>query len=92
MATPVKFPGSNLTLNAAPEAEHNVASGMPAFTNGVGVITCWELTPEELKEVFETGRIWCTVMIGRMTQYPMFIGDEVSIRYVNADYGLPKKE
>lgn len=57
---PCKFDGANVVFGAAqPEyiplpAQVNPKSGV--------VLTCWKLTPEEVKKVQETGVIWVEML------------------------------
>lgn len=68
MATPIEFPESNTVLKAAPGTEEWVRDlpifrqGLSFLPNGVRmdqcVVSCWELSPEELAEVVKTGKIY----------------------------------
>lgn len=52
---PIKFPEANVTFGEnQPQFEP-----LPAFlaTNGV-VVSCWQLSPEEIEKIRETGCIW----------------------------------
>jgi hypothetical protein len=68
MATPVIFPEQNDVLKAQPGTESWVMD-LPIFRQGLSftadgqrldqcVVSCWELTPEELAEVQRTGRLY----------------------------------
>lgn len=56
---PIKFDGANVVFGAEqPEYEP-----MPArLTDDGVVISCWELTPEELEQVKKTGQIWLSML------------------------------
>lgn len=91
MAEAIEFPGVNCHLNAAPGTEHSVSSGLPVFRNGVSCVACWQLSAEELGDVIKSGgKVWVSVMFG-LSQPPMFVGSEETVRSVNADYGVWKK-
>ena len=59
---PIKFDGANIVFGAN-QPEYRP---LPAERVGNAVVgqinTCWELTPEELKTIAETGRIWLSVL------------------------------
>lgn len=68
MAQPVAFPEQNDVLPPFPGTEEWV-SPLPIFRQGLSftadgqrldqcVVSCWELTPEELAEVQRTGRVY----------------------------------
>ena len=59
MAEMRHFPESNCTL-LAPECREDVAD-LPVFRHNGGVISCWQLTEEEVSEVMRTGLIWLHV-------------------------------
>lgn len=92
MAAPVDFTGTNLVLNP-PDGEEDRVSAMRAFTNGHVVVSCWELTPEEIEFVVRTGRIFVAQWSGK-TIFPTFVGDARSTRALVADYGrtIPQQE
>ena len=83
MSRPVPFTGCNLRL-VAPEGRDDVEP-LDAFTNGNCIVTCWELSPEEMQSVQRTGRVWLTTMGNRFA--PAFVGDEKAVRDVVSGYG-----
>lgn len=84
MARGVDFDGSNVVYKA-PEGREDVAD-LHVFANGKALVSCWELTPEELAEVNRTGRVFLSVLSGRVF-YPSYVGSESSVRALVADYG-----
>ena len=55
MATPIKFNGYNTIFGEDQEG----VFPLPAHVDKDGaVLTCWELTPEERLEVFNTGKVF----------------------------------
>lgn len=72
---PVEFEGQNVVY-AKDQPEYNP---LPAHRDSDGTVTtCWELTPEELEEVYKTGKIWLSQMTFNRPLQPvnMFINVE----------------
>lgn len=88
MAGAVEFEGQNLILQPPPGAEN--ISPLPIFRNGTCCVSCWQLSPEEMAEVQRTGRVYLSVFWG-MTQPPVFVGSEETVRGLIADYGVWKR-
>lgn len=57
---PIEFEGMNAVFGKN-QPEYRP---LPAEVRGKSreVVTCWELSPEELKKVQETGRIWVSIL------------------------------
>lgn len=89
MAHGVDFQGSN-RYYGPPQGKEDAVVGIPAFTNGVCVITCWKLTDEEIAEISKTKRVYVSMMSGS-NLCPHYIGLEGTVRELNADYGVWKK-
>lgn len=51
MAQPTSFPENNW--------QHG---DTPCFIDDAQVITCWQLTPEEVAEVVRTGKVWLGIV------------------------------
>lgn len=63
MATPIEFPEQNTILKAAPGTESWVRDlpiyrQYPDGVNDKCVVSCWELSAEELAEVARTGVVY----------------------------------
>jgi hypothetical protein len=63
MATPVEFPEQNTVLKAAPGTESWVRDlpiyrQYPDGVNDQCVVSCWELSAEEVAEIVRTGRVY----------------------------------
>lgn len=89
MAHGVNFVGANCIYHA-PEGKEDAVSSISAFRNGICVVTCWELTEEEIAEIVRTKRVYCLVMSGKV-MFPHYGGTEDVVRELNADYGVWKK-
>ena len=60
MAQPIDFPEKNSVRTAPPDMKN--CADLHVHVVGDGrVISCWELTGDELQRVLETKRIWLTV-------------------------------
>jgi hypothetical protein len=88
MGHPVDFKGANSILNG-PDGSENIEV-MRVFRNGVSCTSCWALSPDELAEIAQTGRIFITVLAGQ-SQPPVFAGGEEETRSLVADYGVWRK-
>jgi hypothetical protein len=72
MATPSEFPQANLTLKPAPGTEDTVVPlRVYAPPEQDFVLSCWQLSADELKMVQETGKVWLVVY--GPTSYPVAI-------------------
>lgn len=88
MANAVPFIGSNVVLKA-PEGRDDIAD-LHCFRNRAMVVSCWELEPEEIEQIAETGRVFLSIL--GPTMAPAFVGSADVMRMFTADYGaLPKQ-
>jgi len=78
----VDFEGSNRLYKGNGE---DVAD-LPVFSNGVALVTCFELSDEEVDEIVRTRRVYHGVLSGGRL-YPHLVGSRDSVRSVLADYG-----
>lgn len=51
---PITFPGHNIVMGA----DQPQYQPLPALSIENQVISCWELTPEDIAKITETGVIW----------------------------------
>ena len=58
MAHPVGFEGMNAVMIAPEDMD---CRDLPSFRDGKHIISCWQLSPEEIKAVAETGCIWLSI-------------------------------
>lgn len=58
---PIKFDGANVVYGAnQPEYKPLPAERRPGHSGEI--VTCWELSPDELKQIQETGKIWVSLL------------------------------
>lgn len=69
---PIKFSEANMKFTAPPGREQEV-DDLPVFSDGNQIISCWELTDEELIEVIKTKKVYLGVM-GNTTPPIMLMG------------------
>ena len=70
MARPIDFPEANLRL-LPPEGHEDSVIAMSAFRDAGVVVSCWQLSAEDLRRIAETGEIWLSVQ--GHTAPPVFI-------------------
>lgn len=64
---PIEFPEQNILLKKPEGWDDKQCSSMPTFVQEVPElktklwISCWYLTPEERKQILESGKIWVHV-------------------------------
>ncbi|MCP3729263.1 hypothetical protein M9978_02380 [Sphingomonas sp. MG17] len=71
MARPVDFAGSNLLLTAPPGCEDRVIP-LPVLRDNGQIVSCWQLSAAEIREIAETGVIWLSVW-GERTAPPVLV-------------------
>jgi hypothetical protein len=86
MSKPVDWHGTNKNLKAPKYTTSEQVQDLPIFSNGVVCVSRWQLSPEAIKEVTETGCIFLSCYSGQ-TQPPVFIGSHDETRAVAVDYG-----
>jgi hypothetical protein len=72
MARPRDFRESNVTLappDGVPPAD---CALLPVLAIDGTLVSCWELSPEEIVEIVETGVVWLAVW-GRSSQPPVMV-------------------
>lgn len=81
---PKKFDGANCVYGAnQPEYQD-----LPAqrYGGSLGqVVTCWQLSPEELQKVQETGEIWLSLLTFGNPLQPVMLTVEKPDKYVDFD-------
>lgn len=91
MAHPIKFFEQNIVYTKPPTMTDEECCSLPAYTNGEQIISCWELTPEELKEINETGKVWLSVF-GQITPPVCVMGNIPFYRVSNQEAGVVVRE
>lgn len=71
MGTPTNFAEANLVLGPPMGCEDSVAPMAVRRLDG-NLVSCWELSPEEIDEIARTGRVWLSVW-GHQTQPPVLV-------------------
>lgn len=81
---PIEFPEQNIVFHPAKGTEDEVGN-LPAFRSQPGsmplIISCWQLSPEDLTKVQETGKIWLTQW--QVQLYPVGLSTESPFREIN---------
>lgn len=85
MGKGVPFEGFNVVYHAPPGQEDSCNSAH-VFRNGIELVTCWELTNEELADVIRTKRVWFLIQSGGKL-YPHYIGSERTVHALMVDSG-----
>ena len=70
MANPVNFKEQNITYTKPESMTDEECSSLPAYADGEVIISCWQLSKEEISEVVNTGVIWAGLY---GTQVPMWV-------------------
>lgn len=83
MSKSINFEGSN-TVMRAPEGAENVQD-MHVFRTRHSCVSCWALSPEELAEINQTGRVFLSVLMSGQ-QPPVYVGSESTCREVMVDF------
>ncbi|MFZ5871071.1 MAG: hypothetical protein ACOYXW_11170 [Actinomycetota bacterium] len=63
MGTGVHFPEANVVLTP-PAGEEETVYPLPAHRDGAQLVTCWELSAEEVAEIVRTRRVWLSLWVG----------------------------
>lgn len=72
---PIKFEGANIVYGAnQPEYKPLPAERRPGYSGEI--VTCWELSPGELKRVQETGKIYLSVLTFGQPLQPVILSVE----------------
>ena len=76
MAHPVDFEESNAVLTKPEDMTEEECGDLPICRVQDGrIISCWELTDDELMEILQTKRVWLSVWSGA-TQPPVCVQGE----------------
>ncbi len=83
MAETIDFKGSNAHFGPPPGEEERCGH-LHCFLNGSQVVSAWKLTDKEKEE----GIVYVSIWSGRQV-WPLFVGDESTVRGMCADFGKP---
>ena len=73
---PINFPGANVVFGAdQPEYQPLPAERVGKAQTGQ-INTCWELTPDEIKKVQETGQIYVSLLTFGQPLQPVWVSVE----------------
>lgn len=72
---PLKFDGVNVVY-AANQPEYEPLPAEHCGGKCGQINTCWELSPDELKQVQETGKIWLSVLTFGQPLQPVYLATE----------------
>ena len=70
---PLNFDGANIVFGAnQPEYQPLLAEFVGKPETGQ-INTCWELSPDELKQIQETGKIWVSILTFGQPLQPVLV-------------------
>ena len=73
---PLKFKGCNIVYGATQKEYQPLPAERRGMVETGEILTCWELSPEELKQVQETGKIWLSVLTFGQPLQPVYLATE----------------
>jgi hypothetical protein len=86
MAHPIKFAGFTHDFGPPPGLDEMVGR-LPVFMNGATVVSAWQLDPDELKAVIDSGGIVFLSIMSGINVFPCYVGSEESTKAVASDTG-----
>lgn len=72
---PLKFDTANVVF-AANQPEYEPLPAEYRGGKSGEILTCWELSPDELKRIQETGKIWLAVLTFGQPLQPVYLSVE----------------
>jgi hypothetical protein len=73
LAYPVKFKHVNFTYTA-PKGQEDVVSDLPVYRGLNSTTSCWKLSPEELFDIMQTGKIYLSIW--GHSVFPVYVASE----------------
>lgn len=55
---PINFPEQNMVFTKPENMTDEECSSLPTFTNNEQIVSCWELTDEEIRQIQITRQVW----------------------------------
>ena len=86
MAHPIPFDGHTHDFGPPPGLDEMVGR-LPCFMNGATVVSAWQLAPEELQRVIDSGGIVFMSVMSGTNVFPCYVADEESVKAVASDTG-----
>ena len=69
---PIEFEGSNVVYGEN-QPEYQPLPALKRKGNSGEIVTCWELSPDELKQIQETGKIWVSMLTFGQPLQPVLV-------------------
>jgi hypothetical protein len=69
---PLNFDGANVVFGAN-QPEYQPLPAEMRLGHSSEIVTCWELSPEELERVQETGKIWLSLLTFGQPLQPVLV-------------------
>ena len=91
MSQGIKWPGANFELGRPHGWDEHQCNSLHVFRNGRDVVSCWELSDDEIAEIVRTRRVFLLVSGMGWTMPPVYVGSEETCRSLTADQGTWKK-
>lgn len=92
--TPIKFPEANIVIGKNQKEYESLPAwvdktpipddAIVGFNRG-DVVSCWQLSPEEIEKVRETGCIWVNMLTFGLPVHPLFLTVDKNEVIVNED-------
>lgn len=70
---PIKFEGCNAVFGETQPEYIPLPAERRGDRNLGEILTCWKMTPEELKQIQETGQIWLSVLTFNKPLQPVLL-------------------
>lgn len=86
MGEGVEFAGANRRYSPPEGVSEDECKTLHIFSNGRCLVSCWQLSDDEIAEVIRSRRVFLSVW-SAPTLFPVFVGSESVTRGVVADYG-----
>jgi len=80
---PIEFEGANVVYGAKQEEYKPLPAEKRGNPEMGEVLTCWKLTPEELKAIKKTGQIWLSCLTFGQPLQPVYLSVEKPEEYAS---------
>lgn len=77
---PIEFEGSNVVYGEN-QPEYQPLPALKRKGNSGEIVTCWELSPDEIKQVQETGKIYLSILTFRQPLQPVYLSVDIPTAY-----------